>query len=148
MYKAEARLASRYQGSEYSSEDTAVDEGSSHWESCSRSIKDGEKSRPDSVVDLDISHGSHRMQSYQKQEQPAAGPSAPPNPPPLSTLHQIALVAICCLAQFLNLAGMNQTVAPVTILANYFNIRDYGTLSWFSAAYSMSVGTFILPAGK
>lgn len=43
---------------------------------------------------------------------------------------------------------MNQTVAPVMILARYFKVQNYGELSWFSAAYSMSIGTFILPAGN
>lgn len=66
----------------------------------------------------------------------------------MSLLRKIALVLVACSAQFLNLGGMNQTVAPVMVLADYFQIRDYGTLSWFSAAYSMTVGTFILPAGK
>ncbi len=51
-------------------------------------------------------------------------------------------VLLLCLAQFLSLAAMNQTVAPLLILASYFNIYDYGNLSWFSAAYSMTVGTF------
>lgn len=66
----------------------------------------------------------------------------------MSLLRKVALVLVACSAQFLNLGGMNQTVAPVMVLADYFQIRDYGTLSWFSAAYSMTVGTFILPAGK
>jgi hypothetical protein len=66
----------------------------------------------------------------------------------MSLVRKIALVLVACLAQFLNLGGMNQTVAPVMVLADYFHIVDYGTLSWFSAAYSMTVGTFILPAGK
>jgi hypothetical protein len=52
------------------------------------------------------------------------------------------------MAQFLSLGALNQTVAPVMVLADYFNIEDYGTLSWFSASFSMSVGAFILPAGK
>ena len=72
----------------------------------------------------------------------------PPRKPGMSQIHEIAFIMIVCLAQFLSLGGMNQTVAPVMILAEYFNIHDYGTLSWFSAAYSMTVGTFILPAGK
>ena len=68
--------------------------------------------------------------------------------PGLSRLHTIAFVIVTCCAQFLSLGGMNQTVAPVMILAKYFDIADYGTLSWFSAAYSLTVGTFILPAGE
>ncbi|KAK1751400.1 MFS general substrate transporter [Echria macrotheca] len=63
-------------------------------------------------------------------------------------IHEVAFIFILCLAQFLSLAAMNQTVAPMLILAEYFDIRDYGNLSWFSAAYSMTVGTFILPAGR
>lgn len=75
-------------------------------------------------------------------------------PPPqqkrtgLSLAHEVVLVFVLCLAQFLSLAAMNQTVAPMLILAKYFNIHDYGNLSWFSAAYSMTVGTFMLPSGK
>jgi len=71
-----------------------------------------------------------------------------PKPLTMSSLHTIAFVIITCSAQFLSLCGMNQTVAPVMILAEYFDIADYGTLSWFSAAYSLTVGTFILPAGE
>jgi MFS family permease len=74
-------------------------------------------------------------------------PSADPHEVLLSNTHKIALVLVACLAQFLNLGGMNQTVAPVMLLADKFHIHDYGTLSWFSAAYSMTAGTFILPAG-
>lgn len=71
-----------------------------------------------------------------------------PSPPPsMSRLREFAFIFITCIAQFLSLCALNQTVAPVMVLANYFHIEDYGTLSWFSAAFSMSVGTFILPAG-
>ncbi|KAH7629334.1 major facilitator superfamily-domain-containing protein [Sordaria sp. MPI-SDFR-AT-0083] len=66
----------------------------------------------------------------------------------MNSIHEVVFVAVLCLAQFLSLAAMNQTVAPMLILAKYFDIHDYGNLSWFSAAYSMTVGTFILPAGK
>ncbi|KAK3494167.1 major facilitator superfamily-domain-containing protein [Neurospora hispaniola] len=75
-------------------------------------------------------------------------------PPPqrkrtgLSLIHEVVLVFVLCLAQFLSLAAMNQTVAPMLILAKYFDIHDYGNLSWFSAAYSMTVGTFMLPSGR
>lgn len=71
-----------------------------------------------------------------------------PVEPLLSFPHKVAFIIVACLAQFLNLGGMNQTVASVMVLSDYFHIHDYGTLSWFSAAYSLTVGTFILPAGK
>jgi hypothetical protein len=66
----------------------------------------------------------------------------------MSTSQLVAFTSITCVSQLLSLSAMNQTVAPVMILARYFGVHNYGELSWFSAAYSMSVGTFILPAGK
>jgi len=66
----------------------------------------------------------------------------------MSQLHELTFIFILCMAQFLSLSAMNQTVAPMMILADYFDIHDYGNLSWFSAAFSMTVGTFILPAGS
>jgi len=67
---------------------------------------------------------------------------------PMSRIQLIAFISITCIAQLLSLSAMNQTVAPVILLARYFHVPNPGELSWFSAAYSMSVGTFILPAGN
>ncbi|KAJ4990089.1 Drug resistance protein [Stagonosporopsis vannaccii] len=67
---------------------------------------------------------------------------------PMSRTQLIAFVSITCISQLLSLSAMNQTVAPVILLARYFHVPNPGELSWFSAAYSMSVGTFILPAGR
>lgn len=78
--------------------------------------------------------------------QPLARTASPP-PPSKSWQQEVAFIFITCIAQFLSLSALNQTVSPVMILAKYFKVEDYGNLSWFSASYSMSVGTFILPAG-
>ena len=67
--------------------------------------------------------------------------------PPTARMKGAAFILIACAAQLLSLSALNQTVAPVLVLAKYFDVEDYGNLSWFSASYSMSVGTFILPAG-
>lgn len=72
--------------------------------------------------------------------------SSPPDLP-MTRAREFAFIFITCIAQFLSLGALNQTVAPVMVLARHFHIEDYGTLSWFSASFSMSVGTFILPAG-
>jgi hypothetical protein len=66
---------------------------------------------------------------------------------PMTRAREYTFIFITCIAQFLSLGALNQTVAPVMVLARHFHIEDYGTLSWFSASFSMSVGTFILPAG-
>lgn len=62
--------------------------------------------------------------------------------------HEIAFIITVCLAQFLALAGLAQTVAPLPIIGTNFGVSDPGTLSWYTAAFSLTVGTFILPAGK
>ncbi|KAF2200367.1 YOR378W-like protein [Delitschia confertaspora ATCC 74209] len=66
----------------------------------------------------------------------------------MSMAHEIGLAVACCLSQFLSLGGLYQTVAPLTVFIDYFHIEKYGTLSWLSASYSLTVGTFILPAGR
>lgn len=68
--------------------------------------------------------------------------------PLMSRSQEITFIFITCAAQFLSLSALNQTVAPVITLAHYYHVDNYGDLSWFSAAFSMAVGTFILPAGK
>jgi hypothetical protein len=79
--------------------------------------------------------------------QPAQTLIQPPSPSK-SWKQEVAFICITCIAQFLSLSALNQTVSPVLILAKHFKVEDYGNLSWFSASYSMSVGTFILPAGR
>jgi hypothetical protein len=74
-------------------------------------------------------------------------PQLGPSDLPMTRAREFAFIFITCIAQFLSLGALNQTVAPVMVLAKHFHIEDYGTLSWFSASFSMSVGAFILPAG-
>ena len=52
------------------------------------------------------------------------------------------------MAQFMSLAGLAQSVAPLFIIGDSFSVSDPGSLSWYAAAYSLTVGTFILPAGR
>jgi len=52
------------------------------------------------------------------------------------------------MAQFLSLAGLSQSIAPLPILGRSFGVTDEGLLSWYPAAFSLTVGSFILPAGR
>lgn len=61
---------------------------------------------------------------------------------------ELAFVFTVCLAQMLQLAGLAQSIAPLHIIGDSFGISDPGKLSWTAAAYSLTVGTFILPAGR
>lgn len=67
---------------------------------------------------------------------------------PQSTIHEVAFVAIIISAQFMTQAALAQAIAPLTIIGTSFGIHDPGQLSWFAAAYSLTVGTFILIAGR
>lgn len=45
-------------------------------------------------------------------------------------------------------AGLNMSIAPVHIIGRNFGTSNPAELSWFAAAYSLTVGTFILVAGR
>lgn len=66
----------------------------------------------------------------------------------LSLPREISLVIVICSAQFLALAGLAQSIAPLHVIGQSFGTSDAGELSWFPAAYSLTVGCFILPAGR
>ena len=73
----------------------------------------------------------------------------PPQPSrPLSPVRDAAFIFSTCMAQFLSLAALAQSVAPLFIIGDSFGVHDPGQLSWYTAGYSLTVGTFILPAGR
>lgn len=74
-------------------------------------------------------------------------PTATKNPE-FSTGHEIAFVAIICMAQLLTQASLAQSIAPLHVIGDSFNTTNAGQLSWLPAAFSLTVGTFILPAGR
>ncbi|KAH6607126.1 drug resistance [Trichoderma cornu-damae] len=69
-------------------------------------------------------------------------------PPPESLLFEIPFIFTLCLAQLLAQAGLGQCIAPLHIIGDSFGTSDAGQLSWMPAAYSLTVGTFILIAGR
>ncbi|PQE26064.1 putative Drug resistance protein [Rutstroemia sp. NJR-2017a BBW] len=52
------------------------------------------------------------------------------------------------MAQLMTQAALGQAIAPLHIIGTYFGLENPGQLSWFAAAYSLTVGTFILIAGR
>lgn len=70
-------------------------------------------------------------------------------PKSMSTIREIALVGTVCLAHFLTQAGLSQSIAPLPLIASSFTTPTHApSASWYSAAYSLTVGTFILPSGR
>jgi MFS family permease len=68
--------------------------------------------------------------------------------PPKSLPQEIPFVAVVCMAQFMTQAVLSMSIAPVHIIGCGFDTSNSAELSWFAAAYSLTVGTFILVAGQ
>ena len=92
------------------------------------------------------STGLHNEAKEHSEENGHAKDSA--SRPPFSLLHEILFVAIICSAQLLTQASFGQAIAPLHIIGDSFGTTNPGQLSWFAAAYSLTVGTFILIAGR
>ena len=67
---------------------------------------------------------------------------------PQTLIHECLFVFILCLAQLMTQAALAQSIAPSRLIASSFAIAAPAQLSWFPAAYSLTVGTFILIAGR
>lgn len=68
--------------------------------------------------------------------------------PPFSLPHEIAFVAIICAAQLLTQAGLYQSFTPLHIIGDTFGAKNPSELAWYPASYSLTVGTFIIVAGR
>lgn len=68
---------------------------------------------------------------------------------PKSLPSDVLFVAIICSSQLLTQAGLALSIVPQHIIGRSFGIDNQpGKLSWFSSGYSLTVGTFILIAGR
>jgi len=69
-------------------------------------------------------------------------------PPSFSPLHEILFVMVITSSQLLTQAALAQSITPLHAIGRTFSTTKPGQLSWLPAAYSLTVGTFILPAGR
>jgi MFS family permease len=83
-----------------------------------------------------------------KEESPSLYPTQSHIQPPRSLLQEACFVGILCMAQLMTQASLGQAIAPLHIIGSSFHTTNPGQLSWFPAAYSLTVGTFILIAGR
>lgn len=67
---------------------------------------------------------------------------------PKGLLREGIMVAVVCMAQLMTQAALGQLIAPLHIIGDSFGTTNPGQLSWYAAAYSLTVGTFILIAGR
>ncbi|SNX82880.1 related to aminotriazole resistance protein [Melanopsichium pennsylvanicum] len=84
------------------------------------------------------------------------GRSDPParlyNAGAVGKIRQLTGIAALCMAMLLTQSALGQSVLPLTYIASTFNVLDSpdasGQQSWFAASFSLTVGTFVLPAGR
>jgi MFS family permease len=68
---------------------------------------------------------------------------------PKSLPREVLFVAIICSSQLLTQAALALSIVPQHIIGRSFGIDNQpGKLSWFSSGYSLTVGTFVLIAGR
>ena len=100
---------------------------------------------PTTPVSL-VDHQQRDIAAAEKDEEedhkPPAGPSE------WSIAYEVAFVGIICAAQLLTQAGLGQAVFPLPIIGESFGKQSTAQLSWYVAAYALTVGTFILIAGR
>ncbi|KAG7662001.1 uncharacterized protein J8A68_004501 [[Candida] subhashii] len=72
-----------------------------------------------------------------------------PNFEEISRFREILFMAFMCTSQLLTQAAVAQTMNTSVEISETFNVSTKpGEISWFAAAFSMTVGTFILISGR
>ena len=89
----------------------------------------------------------HSDQENSAKEDGAEVPHQDPNPFH-SPAREVLFVGIVCMAQLSTQISLGQTLNLVHIIGHHFNVSNPGTLSWFVAGYSLTVGSFILLFGR
>ncbi|KAI5296339.1 hypothetical protein KEM52_003797 [Ascosphaera acerosa] len=65
-----------------------------------------------------------------------------------SLAREIAIIAIIASSQLFTQTGLALAIAPIIEIGQTFRTDNPGNLSWLPAAFSLTVGTFILPSGR
>ncbi|EGV63327.1 hypothetical protein PSN45_004397 [Yamadazyma tenuis] len=84
-----------------------------------------------------------------KESEDLASPIPSPTPDEIGLLREIVFVGLVVGTQLLTQASLAQTIITVGTLSKDFDVTDSpGEQSWFTAAFSLTVGTFILISGR
>ena len=67
---------------------------------------------------------------------------------PQSLPKEALFLFVLCSTQLMTQAGLAISIVPAHIIGASFDVTSPGELSWFAAGYSLTVGTFILIAGR
>ncbi|KAI9724577.1 MAG: hypothetical protein M1828_003600 [Chrysothrix sp. TS-e1954] len=77
------------------------------------------------------------------KDEPDITSEAPTTRPP----HEILLIVLLCSTQLINQASVGMVILPLHIIGRTFD-SPTSALAWHLAAYSLTVGTFVLPSGR
>lgn len=118
-------------------------DGSHHNEDPDPAIRDKDLSRAPTLdsTDRDV-EGDLELKSTASRVPTAS------KPPEFGILREIAFVVTVISAQLFTQACLAQSIAPLHVIGASFGTSDSGQLSWLPAGFSLTVGTFILPAGR
>jgi MFS family permease len=111
---------------------------------------DGDATIDNSLDDI-ISFGGDNLKAAHKDLdlQSINSMVAYPNHEEISFFREAGFLFLMCLSQLLTQAGVAQTMNTATQISDTFNVSDKpGEISWFSASFSLTVGTFILISGR
>lgn len=111
----------------------------------SGSFEDQRSDSKPSLDDVEATPGGEKVDEHDEKH---SSPDDGVPPAPFSLPREIAFVLMICLAQFLSLASLAQSIAPMEIIGRSFGLVSEAELSWFPASFSLTYGTFILPAGR
>ncbi|KAI9881603.1 MAG: hypothetical protein M1830_000167 [Pleopsidium flavum] len=65
-----------------------------------------------------------------------------------SPLHEVVFVTLLCCTQLITQSAFGSVLVPLQLIGLSFDSNSVGQRSWFLAAYSLTVGTFVLVAGQ
>lgn len=109
----------------------------------------------DHSLDLDANSAASETPRNEKQENISKQTTreevyhSQPNFEEISFPHEAAFIFLMCMSQLLTQAANAQAMPTMVIVGKAFGVEDKpGEISWFSAAYSLTVGTFILTSGR
>jgi hypothetical protein len=66
----------------------------------------------------------------------------------MSFSREVIFLAVICSAQLLTQMGFSMTLSAMYIIGDSFDGQGSGVVSWYAAAYSLTVGKFAPPVPK
>ncbi|KAK3346228.1 major facilitator superfamily-domain-containing protein [Lasiosphaeria hispida] len=105
------------------------------------------RSSPARLSDEDDAGASPLIANKARQTR-AAGTVPSSRPEGFSAVREVLFVLVVCSAQMLMLSGLAQAMLPARIIGGSFPDTNLGTVAWYSAAYSLTSATFVLPSGR